>query len=147
MTRLDRPWHRPGAVWYALRRLPGLLHPPVRVYEPPAGSLSVLRDLPVEVRDGVTLRVNVVLPAGGERFPVLLSAHPYGKDNLPKRRGRRYRVSVQYRVAAANGTGAPFVPDGLGGTRPGLVGGAGLRGGQLRSAWRRNLGGHGQPVV
>jgi len=103
MTRLDRPWHRPGAVWYALRRLPGLLRPPVSVYEPPAGSLSVLRDLPVLVRDGTTLRVNVVLPAGGRRFPVLMSAHPYGKDNLPQRRGRGWRVSVQYRILRQTG--------------------------------------------
>jgi uncharacterized protein len=98
LTRLDRPWRRPGAVRYAARRLAGLLHPPVEVYEPAAGSLSVLRDLPVAVRDGTTLRVNVVLPAGGGRFPVLLSAHPYGKDNLPTRRGRRWRVSIQYRM-------------------------------------------------
>ena len=84
MTWLDRPWHRPGAARYALRRLSGLLRPPVRVYEPVAGSLSVLRDLPVVVRDGTTLRVNVVLPTGGGRFPVLMSAHPYGKDNLPR---------------------------------------------------------------
>ena len=48
-ARLDRPWRRPGAAWYALRRLPGLLRPPVSVYEPTAGSLSVLRDLPVVV--------------------------------------------------------------------------------------------------
>ncbi len=27
-----------------------------------------------------------------------MSAHPYGKDNLPARRGRRWRVSVQYRI-------------------------------------------------
>src|SRR5215472_6457948 len=98
MTRLDRPWHRPGAAWYALGRLPGLLHPPVSVYEPPAGSLSVLRDLPVVMRDGTTLRVNVVLPADAGRFPVLMSAHPYGKDNLPQRRGRGYRVSFLYRM-------------------------------------------------
>lgn len=98
VTRLDRPWHRPGAALYGLRRLPGLLHPPVSVYEPAAGSLSVLRDLPVVVRDGTTLRVNVVLPAGAGRSPVLMSAHPYGKDNLPQRRGRGYRVNVQYRV-------------------------------------------------
>jgi X-Pro dipeptidyl-peptidase (S15 family) len=97
MTRLDRPWHRPGAAWYAVRRLPGLSRPPVLVGEPPAGSLSVLRDLPV-VRDGTTLRVNVVLPAGDGPFPVLLSAHPYGKDNLPRRRHLGYRVSFQYRV-------------------------------------------------
>ena len=98
MTRLDRPWRRPGAAWYAFRRLPGLLRPPVSVYEPAAGSVSVLRDLPVVVRDGTTLRVNVVRPARGGRFPVLMSAHPYGKDNLPRRRGTGWRVSVQYRV-------------------------------------------------
>ena len=95
---MDRPWRRPGAAGYALARLGGLLRPPVEVYEPAAGSLSVLRDVPVVVRDGTTLRVNVVRPADGERFPVLLSAHPYGKDNLPVRRGRRWRVSVQYRM-------------------------------------------------
>src|SRR6266704_431275 len=79
MARVDRPWHRPGALWYALRRLPGLLHPPVDVYEPATGSLSMLRDLPVVVRDGTTLRVNVVLPAGG------------------------WRVNVQYRVLRQTG--------------------------------------------
>ena len=103
MTGLDRPWHRPGAVRYALRRLPGLLRPPVSVYEPAAGSLSVLRDRPVVVRDGTTLRVNVMLPAGTGRFPVLMSAHPYGKDNVPKRRGRGWRVSVQYRMLRQTG--------------------------------------------
>ena len=88
---------------YALRRLPGLLRPPVSVDEPPAGSLTVLRDLPVTVRDGTILRVNVVLPPGGGRFPVLMSAHPYGKDNLPRRRGRGWQVSVQYRVLRQTG--------------------------------------------
>jgi uncharacterized protein len=103
MTGLDRPWHRPRAARYALARLPGLLRPPVDVFEPAAGSLSMLRDVPVAVRDGIRLRVNVVLPAGGERFPVLMSAHPYGKDNLPKRRGRGWRVSAQYRMLRQTG--------------------------------------------
>ena len=98
MASLDRPWRRPGAVQYGLRRLPGLLRPPVSVYEPAADLVSVLRDLPVVVRDGTTLRVNVFLPAGGGRFPVLMSAQPYGKDDLPRRRGRGYRVSIQYRM-------------------------------------------------
>ncbi|HWG64847.1 MAG TPA: CocE/NonD family hydrolase [Streptosporangiaceae bacterium] len=97
-TRLDSPWRRRGAVSYALGRLPAMVRPPVDVYEAPAGSLAVLRDLPVQARDGVILRVNVVLPAGDGRFPVLMSAHPYGKDNLPRRRGRGYRVSIQYRI-------------------------------------------------
>jgi predicted acyl esterase len=98
MTNLDRPWRRPGATRYALRRIPGLLRPPVSVYEPAPDSVAILRDLPVVVRDGTTLRVNVVLPPGGGRFPLLLSAHPYGKDDLPRRRGRRWRVSIQYRM-------------------------------------------------
>ncbi len=102
--RVDRPWHRPGALRYVLLdRLPGLLHPPVSVYEPAAGSLSVRRDLPVVVRDGTTLRVNVVLPPGAGPFPVLLSAHPYGKDDLPTRRGRGWRLSIQYRVLRQTG--------------------------------------------
>ncbi|MBO0806706.1 MAG: CocE/NonD family hydrolase [Actinobacteria bacterium] len=102
-TGLDRPWRRPGAVRYAVGRLPGLLRPPVVVSEPAAGSVVVLRDLPVVVRDGVTLRVNVVRPAGSGQFPVLMSAHPYGKDELPRRRGRGYRVSLQYRVLRQTG--------------------------------------------
>ena len=100
-TRLDRPWRRPGAVRYGLRRIPGLLRPPVDVYEPDSDSFTMLRDLPVTVRDGTVLRVNVVLPAGTGPFPVLVSAHPYGKDELP-RRGRwsrtGWRVSIQYRM-------------------------------------------------
>jgi uncharacterized protein len=103
MTVVDRPRHRPGAWRYALRRLPGLLRPPVSVYEPAANSVSVLRDLPIVVRDGTTLRVNVVLPPGGGRFPVLMSAHPYGKDDLPRRVGRGWRVSIQYRMLRQTG--------------------------------------------
>lgn len=103
MTRLDRPWRRPGAVGYALARLSGLARPPVEVYEPGAGSLRQLDDVPVAVRDGTVLRVNVVLPGGEGRFPVLLSAHPYGKDDLPRRRGLRWRVSAQYRILRQTG--------------------------------------------
>ena len=103
MAVLDRPWRRPGAVRYAARRLPGLLHPPVSVCEPAVDSLSILRDLPVVVRDGTTLRVNVIRPDGGGRFPVLMSAQPYGKDNLPTRRGRGWRVSIQYRMMRQTG--------------------------------------------
>ena len=99
MTRLDRPWRRPGAARYALAPAARAAAPAGGACtSPAAGSLSVLRDLPVVVRDGTTLRVNVVLPAGGGRFPVLMSAHPYGKDNLPRRRGRGWRVSIQYRM-------------------------------------------------
>jgi uncharacterized protein len=98
MVRLDRPWRRPGAAGYALRRIPGLLRPPVIVDEPDAGTVQVLRDLPAATRDGTVLRVNVVLPPAGGPFPVLMSAHPYGKDELPHRFGRGWQVSIQFRM-------------------------------------------------
>jgi uncharacterized protein len=95
---LDRPWHRPGAVRYALSRLVGLAKPPTRVYEPQAAALTIDHDVAVTVRDGTLLRVNVYRPPGEGRFPVLLSAHPYGKDQLPVKTLLGYRVSIQYRV-------------------------------------------------
>ena len=72
---------------------------------------------------------------------MLLSAHPYGKDNLP-RRGRRLAGVHPVPGAPPAGPGALLVPDRVGGARPGLVGGPGLRGGQLRPARGRDLGGH-----
>lgn len=50
------------------------------------------------MRDGTVLRVNVYRPAGDHRVPVIVSAHPYGKDALPKRTWRGWHFSAQYRV-------------------------------------------------
>jgi uncharacterized protein len=95
----DRPWRRPGAAQYALARLRKLLHSPVDVYEAQPGALQIHHDVPVTTRDGTVLRTNVHLPGGEGPFPVLLCAHPYGKDNVPrKRRWCGYSVSFQYRV-------------------------------------------------
>lgn len=97
---LDRPWKRPGAVRYALARLRSLLRSPVQVYAPEPGAVLIQRDVAVTTRDGTVLRVNVHLPCGAGPFPVLLSAHPYGKDNVPAKRrwGRGYAVPFQYRI-------------------------------------------------
>lgn len=94
---LDRPWRRPGALGYALARLRGIAWPPVTVTEPPA-DLVVDRDAEVPTRDGTVLRVNVIRAPGDDRRPVILSIHPYGKDNLPTRRGKRWTYSKQYHI-------------------------------------------------
>lgn len=49
------------------------------------------------LRDGVICRANVFRPERDDGpWPVILSAHPYGKDNLAKpTRGGRYRVPLQ----------------------------------------------------
>lgn len=97
---LDRPWKRPGAARYALTRLRGIVRSPVEVYEPAPGAVRVHHDVEVPTRDGTVLRVNVHVPASDDRFPVLLCAHPYGKDKLPtkRKRGKGYSLPFQYRV-------------------------------------------------
>jgi uncharacterized protein len=95
---LDRPWRRSGARKYALARLRSLVAPPVTVFDPAPGTLIADRDVAVATRDGTILRVNVYRPIAPGPVPVLMSAHPYGKDKLPSRKGRRSRVSIQYHV-------------------------------------------------
>jgi predicted acyl esterase len=82
---------------YVASRLRGIARPPVRVTEPPAG-IRFERDVEVAVRDGTVLRVNVFRPEGDEPVPTIMCAHPYGKDRLPKRRGRNYGFDFQYRI-------------------------------------------------
>ena len=96
----DRPWRRPGAGRYLLTRIRGIIRPPVEVYGLVPGTVDVRRDVPVTMRDGTVLRVNVHLPVGEGPYPVVLCAHPYGKDNHPKRRTRRrgHSIPFQYRA-------------------------------------------------
>jgi predicted acyl esterase len=55
-------------------------------------------DVEVRMRDGVVLRVNVYRPRGDGPFPVLLSVHPYGKDGVPKKKRRGWKLSFQFRI-------------------------------------------------
>ena len=83
---------------YAVSRARGIARPPVTVTEPPPG-IRIDRDVEVPVRDGTVLRVNVFRPEVAEGpLPVIMCAHPYGKDRLPKRKRRGYGFDVQYRV-------------------------------------------------
>ena len=81
----------------ARRRLGNALHPRVQVSPAPAG-IEVDWDVPVVVRDGTTLRVNVFRPADGVAAPAIMSAHPYGKDKIPARTRSGLGTSFQYRV-------------------------------------------------
>jgi uncharacterized protein len=94
---------RSGSFRYALARTRNMIRPPVTVTEPPPNALVTECDVEVVTRDGTVLRVNVYRPCDSGRAPVLLSAHPYGKDNVPRRKGRRWRLSFQYRVMNQTG--------------------------------------------
>lgn len=103
-ARLDRPWQRPGRARYAFERLRRAVRPPVSVYEPAPGSVVVDHDQPVTTRDGTVLRVNVHRPPGAGPFPVVVCAHPYGKDAVPRRTRRGgYRISFQFRALRQTG--------------------------------------------
>ncbi len=69
---------------YAARRLFRTAFPKVTIVAPPQG-IRVERDVAVPVHDGTILRANVFRPGGDGRFPVIMCAHPYGKDALPRR--------------------------------------------------------------
>lgn len=68
---------------YIFNRLKGILFPPVTVTPPPPTALREV-DVEVPMRDGVVLRCNVYRPQAPGRYPVLVSLHPYGKDQLPR---------------------------------------------------------------
>ncbi|HSK89964.1 MAG TPA: CocE/NonD family hydrolase [Euzebyales bacterium] len=72
---------------------------------PPAttGDVAVERDLPVPMRDGVTLRADRHVPAGDDRAPLLLVRTPYG------RRGSVGRLPGWGRAAARRGLQAVIV--------------------------------------
>jgi predicted acyl esterase len=73
------------------------MKPPVTVTVP-AADIVIERDAEVTTRDGTVLRVNVFRPTGDTPHPVLMCAHPYGKDKLPTRRRNRWTFSPQYRL-------------------------------------------------
>ncbi|WP_207344822.1 CocE/NonD family hydrolase [Arthrobacter sp. E3] len=50
------------------------------------------------MRDGVVLRVNVYRPRGSGPFPVILSVHPYGKNAVPTKTRRGWKLNVQFRI-------------------------------------------------
>lgn len=90
--------HWPGRARYALDRVLRMVRPRVTITPPPAG-VRFERNVPVTVRDGTVLRVNVFRPESGGPFPVIMSAHPYGKDDLPRPDGRGgYRIPLRYHL-------------------------------------------------
>lgn len=100
LTRLGRTTVRqdgsPG-LGHAASWLRGLLAPPITITSPPSGA-RFDRDVPVVMRDRIVLRVNVFRPTAEGRYPVIMSAHPYGKDRLPRRTPFGYLPESRYRI-------------------------------------------------
>jgi hypothetical protein len=65
---------------------------------PPPDDVRVDRDIAVTVRDEAVIRANVYRPAAEGAYPVIISAHPYGKDYLPKPTRRGFRPFPNLRI-------------------------------------------------
>ena len=86
-----------AAARLACRRLRAVIHPNVIVTKMPP-NVHADWNLPVKVRDGTTLRVNVFRPDKPGAYPVIMSAHPYGKDRIPARSRSGRAANPQYRI-------------------------------------------------
>lgn len=91
--------HGDGSWSRARSTLGRLLHPQITITDPPEDAITNW-DVPVPMRDGIRLRINVFRPDDDERHPVLVCAHPYGKDKLPlhHKTGHGYRPALTYRL-------------------------------------------------
>ncbi len=100
----------------AWRFLRNAIRPDVQVSAMPE-SIHVEWNVPVAVRDGTKLRVNVFRPALSGPVPVIMSAHPYGKDKVPvkTRSGRgapmNYRLVLQPRTVCFSEVTSWEAPD------------------------------------
>jgi uncharacterized protein len=95
-TLLKRNDGSPGkSAWRFLRNV---IRPDVQVTQTPHG-IQAEWDVPITVRDGTRLRANVFRPqvASGP-VPVIMSAHPYGKDKIPAKTRSRRGVPMNYRL-------------------------------------------------
>ncbi len=87
---------KPSLAWARIRNL---VRPGVEVTPVPEG-IHIDWNVPVPVRDGTVLRVNIFRPTAGDGapVPVILSAHPYNKDLLPAKTKSGHAVNFQYRL-------------------------------------------------
>ena len=73
------------------------IRPKVEVYEAPT-DVHIDWDVPVTTRDGTVLRVNEFRPETSTPVPVIMSAHPYGKDKIPAKSRNGRGLPLQWRV-------------------------------------------------
>lgn len=81
----------------SLRFINNAIRPGVEVVTA-TGDIHIDWNVPVTVRDSTVLRVNVFRPPGEGPFPVIMSAHPYGKDKVPAKTRNGRGAPVQARL-------------------------------------------------
>ncbi len=93
-ARLSSPG---AAIARSLRFITNVVKPNVEVYKAP-DDIHIDWDVPIVLRDGTVLRVNVFRPRTAEPVPVIMSAHPYGKDKIPAKTRSGRGPAIQARL-------------------------------------------------
>lgn len=88
---------RVATIGRSLRFIRNAIRPGVEVYKAPPG-IHVDWDVPVTLRDGTVLRLNVFRPMTDDPVPVIMSAHPYGKDKIPAKTRSGRGPAIQARL-------------------------------------------------
>ncbi len=65
-------------IWGAALKTVAQEVPPAN--KPSSGRYTTEKNVGIPMRDGIVLRADILCPAGGEKFPVLVYRTPYGKD-------------------------------------------------------------------
>ncbi|KAJ3323785.1 hypothetical protein HDV06_001155 [Boothiomyces sp. JEL0866] len=86
---------------YALDRISHIFHPDVEIT--PLPSNITMQEVDIPMRDGQHLKANLFLPANPENLSVVMCAHPYSKDVLPKKGFLMNTLPIQYRVIRMSG--------------------------------------------
>ena len=96
MRSPEEPARQVPGFTYAVERIFRTAFPKLTITAPAPG-IRFERDVAVSMRDGKKLRVNVFRPELEGRFPVIMCAHPYGKDVLPQHWPLGYMPLARYR--------------------------------------------------
>lgn len=81
----------------AYRFLRRVIKPNVQI-NPVPPNIHIERDIPVPMRDGTILRLNLFRPNTTAPVPVIMSAHPYGKDKIPANSRSGRKLNIQSRL-------------------------------------------------
>lgn len=82
---------------YIANRVKNIFFPPLRLQPFPA-DIVIEREVAIPMRDGKNLRANLFRPQKAGAYPVIMSAHPYGKDNFNRKTWYGMRCNMQFRL-------------------------------------------------
>lgn len=82
---------------YIVKRLKNAIRPPLHLVPFPKG-IVIDKNVGIPMRDGIILRANVFRPEAQGTFPVIMCAHPYGKDRFNRKGLFGPRPLPQYRM-------------------------------------------------